>query len=63
MPYKKGIHDFKKGRNLKSEHSGVFWDAYVKSDTSDIMYLIKYNGLAVGVYLHSTPPVSHITNS
>lgn len=28
------------------------WD--VKSDTNDIMCTIKYNGLALGVYLQST---------
>lgn len=54
--------NFKKGKNESSYHS-VILDTYLKSDISTIICLIKYNGLALGVYLQSTAPVSHITSS
>lgn len=41
-----------------------FWDAdnFLSGDIHTLC-LIKYNGLALGVYEQPSPPVSHITSS
>lgn len=47
----------------KMNNHSAFLDPRLKSDITDIISLSKYNDPALGMYLQSAPPVSHISNS